>query len=161
MCLYFNQKATIEVKKRLEEKGKISVWKFVERHLHRLPYALISRYYVDFQWHPGENVSNRGQIGSSIQSIRLTKNEKKIGRVNEGFHFFLKRPKQAYWFLPGPDKEVILIRCIGKLEDFVAAGYGNQAVFAKVTLPKSEYNKALVPKPKKLKKKSDTIKKTK
>ena len=131
MCLTINRKLTASVRKTLKEKGKISVWKYLRVQTD----GLFS--YVGFEWKPGENFSSRTQF----EKIGLTANEKADKQVFEGFHFYLKRPRVQVHGYPLDNER--LVRCIGKLEDFVAAGDDDDVVFAKAILFQSEYNKAL------------------
>ena len=117
MCLSFNKTATAKTKKMLKEKGQISVYK----PLSTSNQALVS--YGNFRWKAGENVSDR-------QSNALTSVETENGQIDHGFHACTKKFEGC-------------LRMVGKAADFVASDSDGGIVFSKLTLPQSEYNKAL------------------
>ena len=118
MCLSYCKTETAKVKKALKEKKQISVYKALSVGSQSLTSPS-----QPFTWGVGENISSR-------TDGKLTDNEVSCGTVDLGFHVSLKK------------SDVSDVRLIGKAADFIAAGSG-AAVFAKLTLPQAEWNKAL------------------
>ena len=133
MCLQINIKKTAELKKLLAGKKYISVYKYCD--ISRRGNGIILSTIFYHRWQVGENVSSRiAEIGGGDEekAANFTSTEKGINEVNHGFHVYLNR--DGY----GCSE---YIRLIAKAKNFVAAGCDNDAVFTKLTLPQSEYNK--------------------
>ena len=124
MCTCYEKKGTAALKKILKEKGQISVYKQLQKSGQKLTT------YNNFTWAEGENVSSRVIQGAACP---LTDTEASNGTVDVGFHVLLSKKAAGEGS----------VRLIGKKADFVCANGGEGAVFAKLTLPRAEYNKAL------------------
>lgn len=112
MCLYLDDHCTKKIQKRLQKHGKIRCYKIINREWR-------SQYRIEkLNW------NKIGFHGSSRRRrTKLTAWEKKHNQVHKGIHVYLKKPHN------NESNYIFILPVYGYLEDFVAAGQRNQAVF--------------------------------
>jgi hypothetical protein len=114
---------TTKLANRLAKQKYITVYKELYANEDKLESML-----CDYQWQPGINKSSR-------KTTKLVDSEKLTEEIELGFHVYLTKTGKA--------ADTVLVRFQAKAKDFVAAGLFHEAVFTKLTLSKTEYNKAL------------------
>jgi len=129
MCLRINEENTLRYKQLLEEKGKISVYKTFSIKKGRL-----TSVYQNFIYYEGENTA-QGQLhkiinnifGGALHAYQERNNAEKIVKTDI---------QSAKYYNIRPEDEIV-VRFVGKKEDFIAAG-NKDIAFKKLTMDQKE-----------------------
>lgn|SRR5574340_512197 len=130
MCLILNQ---YDIRSGLPYTGYFEAYKVVERKRSKL-----TSFIYDHLWKPGWNYSNRGYLF-------LTDYESLKGIVRTGIHVYLTKESAEYdWKRDLAVGAVAVIKVSCPLAYLVGVNKaGTEAVFTKVWLEKSEYNRTI------------------
>lgn len=129
MCLYYDKDASQDFVRKNRNKQFVWMYKKVYHHSD----VLVSPVY-SYQWQPG--------INKSLSRNKYKPNRRSDCRINVGIHVYCKLQTALNSFTCYQHKTKYLrVRCY--LKDFIGMGC-REAVFTKVYLSKTEYNKAIV-----------------
>lgn len=153
MGLIADKLATETIKKKLKEKGKISVWKFLAYDGEKLVSPYVSHNSPNWM-KPGVIHSDRAEVlkkykdrkGQPRKPTHRAPNEKR-GEIQHGFHVYTTYQAAKTESSFGGYVKKAVVRFEAYKEDFIAAGThystSHHVVFAKLTLTKAVLDKTL------------------
>lgn len=146
MCMLYNRQATKELWEKLQQKGKITVYKTVcvsgNCHIDSTMYY--------HKWKPGWNQSDRRPKKDGWRIKRRPKLSLSGGAmISHGFHVFLTYKAANGWEKEDKGWKEKIVKFTAYKKDFVAADAfflgdsPSHAIFARLWLSRKEYDKAL------------------
>lgn len=124
MCAYVNIECQNKFLKKHKNHKTVSVYKYLIKDGNKLTSPF---YYEEYK---------PGIIQSNSKAELQTKNGKEI---NRGIHTYLSSQKATDSSVHGD----AIVKFEANIEDLICIGYDDEAVFTKVSLSKSEYEKAI------------------